>query len=335
MNKRPISLITGATGLAGRALSKRLLEKGHELRILVLEDDPLLADFVENCPDINSVEVCKGDITNYESIVPYFNNVSCVYHVAALVTGAHPKSVYEKVNVLGTKNVLEAVINANVPRLIAVATADVYGMPNGEVFTDTSEYRYWQDFYADSKIDAAKMVKQYVKERGVNATIIHPGWVYGPGDQNLIPAIVEMLQSGWVVTWGAMKMSKLDMIHVDDLANAMIMAASDAQTIGKDIIVSDNSEEITFPMLVELVAKQLKCSYRTIHLPYWLMMAIAKTSKLLKKIGVVEDVLLSPTDVRGFGLIFSFAPRAAKAMGWQRKVDTRKAFSDCAEQAKL
>ena len=103
MNKRPISLITGATGLAGRALSKRLLEKGHKLRILVLESDPLLADFISTCPDINSVEVCKGDISNYESIAPYFNGVSCVYHVAALVTGAHPKSVYEKVNVLGTK----------------------------------------------------------------------------------------------------------------------------------------------------------------------------------------------------------------------------------------
>jgi len=222
-----------------------------------------------------------------------------------------------------------------VPRLIAVATADVYGMPNGEVFTDTSEYRYWQDFYADSKIDAAKMVKQYVKEQGVKATIIHPGWVYGPGDQNLIPAITEMIQSGWVVSWGAMRSSKLDMIHVDDLADAMIMAANDEQTIGKDIIVSDNSEGITFPILVELVAKEFDCAYRSIHLPYWLMMAIAKASVFFKKLGVIQDVLISPTDVRGFGLRFSFQPRAAKAMGWQRKVDTRKAFSACVEQAKL
>lgn len=68
-------------------------------------------------------------------------------------------------------------MSAKVPRVIAVGTADVYGLPNGKTLTDTSDYRYWGEPYADSKIDAAKLVNRYVREKGLKATLIHPGWV--------------------------------------------------------------------------------------------------------------------------------------------------------------
>jgi len=329
MDNKTISLITGATGLAGRALSKRLLSEGQSIRILVLKNDPLLASYLALFDDKRAIQVCECDITNYLSIAKYFQGVSCVYHVAALVTGDHPKSIYDKVNVHGTRNVLDATLNAKVKRIITVATADVYGLPSGKTITDTSEYSYWGEPYADSKIDAAKLVKQYVTEKGLNASIIHPGWVFGPGDQNLIPAITEMIDSGTVISWGAMKTSVLDMIHVDDLANAMVIASRSGNTIGNDIIVSDNSEGVTFPDLVAIAGKQLNKSYKTIHLPYWLMMAIAKVSALLKKLGVVKSTVLTSTDVRSFGLVFPFKPQAAKNMGWKRKVDTRTAFGEC------
>jgi len=337
MNTQPISLITGATGLAGRALSKKLLAQGHKLKILVLKGDRLLTEYFalfKDTPEYaNKIEVCEGDITNYETIAQYFVGVFTVYHVAALVSGDHSRAMYQKVNVQGTQNVLDACLNAKVNRVITVATADVYGLPNGNEITDTSAYSYWGEPYADSKIDAAKLVKRYVKEKGLKATLIHPGWVYGPGDQNLIPAIVEMVQSGTVVTWGAMKTSVLDMIHV--LANGMLIASQSDETIGIDIIVSDNSEGITFPDLVTIVGEQLHCKYKSTHLPYWLMMTIAKMSAVMKKLGLIKCTFLSTTDVRSFGLVFPFQSKAAKAMGWQRQVDTKKAFADCVKLADI
>lgn len=329
MKTNTISLITGATGLAGRALSKQLINAGHNIRILVLKNDPLMASYLALFDDTKAIEVCECDITNYDSIAQYFNGVNCVYHVAALVSGDHPRAIYNLVNVKGTQNVLDATLNAKVPRIITVATADVYGLPNGKTITDTSNYNYWGEPYADSKIDAAKLVKQYVKEKGLKASIIHPGWVYGPGDQNLIPAILDMLNDGTVVSWGAMRTSVLDMIHVDDLANAMIIASNNDQMIGKDIIVSDNSEGLTFLDLVAVAAKQINTTYKTQHVPFWVMMSVAKVSAFMKIIGLSKNILLSSTDVRSFGLVFPFKPQAAKKMGWQRKMDTRIEFAKC------
>lgn len=144
-----------------------------------------------------------------------------------------------------------------------------------------------------------------------------------------------MILDGTVISWGAMKSSVLDMIHVDDLANAMVMAAGNDEVVGKDIIVSDNSEGVTFPELVALVGEQMQCSYRSIHLPYWVMMGMAKVTGFLKKLGVMRNVPIGTAEVRGFGLMFPFKPVAAKAMGWRRNINTREAFSACVKQAKL
>lgn len=96
MSNSPVSLITGAIGLAGRALSKRLLDEGHSLRVLVLKGDPLLDDYLSLFECSQSIEVCLGDITDYNAIRPYFDGVDCIYHVAAFVKGGCPgKSISE------------------------------------------------------------------------------------------------------------------------------------------------------------------------------------------------------------------------------------------------
>ncbi len=94
--------ITGATGFIGGALARKLREQGHEVHASVRN--------LEKAKDLEAlgIKIFKGDVTDKESMREAMTGTDAVFHVAGWYKiGTHDKSGGEKVNIQGTRNVLE------------------------------------------------------------------------------------------------------------------------------------------------------------------------------------------------------------------------------------
>ena len=112
-------LVSGAAGTVGSRLVRGLLEQGHKVRGLVLPEDPLRS----RLEDLDC-RIVEGDITDRKSLAGAFEGVDLVYHLAAVILSHDPK-VFEQVNVVGTRNMLQAAGEAGVGRFIYVSSASV------------------------------------------------------------------------------------------------------------------------------------------------------------------------------------------------------------------
>jgi nucleoside-diphosphate-sugar epimerase len=141
-------LVTGATGYIGSALLKKL--KG-DIRILTRQD-------IRS----SGIEVVRGDITDIVSVRKAVDGVDLVYHNAALVEHFVPYEELYKVNVIGTRNIVEAAIKEGVKKIVYTSTVAV---------TDKVK-----DDYCRSKAEAEKLVEKYWKR--IEIPVVRPAPVY-------------------------------------------------------------------------------------------------------------------------------------------------------------
>ncbi|MCQ2062758.1 MAG: SDR family NAD(P)-dependent oxidoreductase [Fibrobacter sp.] len=149
-------LITGGAGVVGKALCRELLTRGVCVRVLSLPGDTL----AKSLPP--QVELFEGDVSDYMSMRPAFDGVDCVFHLAAVLL-SNDVSLFEKVNVGGTRNVVSACQDAGVRRILYVSSISV----TYPVLTP----------YGKSKLAG----ESFVKDSGLDWTIVRPSLVIGDG----------------------------------------------------------------------------------------------------------------------------------------------------------
>lgn len=178
---KKLYLITGATGHVGTVLLEELLSRGEQVRALVYKD------FSGSLP--SGVQVCSGDITDIRSLEPFFDRFGfdriCLIHCAGMVTIASKKNPdVWKTNVEGTRNIMELSLAHGVDRVIYVSTVHVIPeRPKPEIITEVDSFspQLVQGQYAESKAAATQIVLDYAK-KGLNASVVHPSGIMGPGD---------------------------------------------------------------------------------------------------------------------------------------------------------
>jgi len=172
-------LVTGATGHIGNVLIRKLLAQGEKVRALVWrgEDTTPIKDL--------DVEQVEGDVLDLASLEPAMCGVETVYHLAGIISimpGRNP--LVWRVNVEGTRNVLEAARRAHIRRLVytssihAIARAP-HGVEMDESLGFDVENPYGE--YDRSKA-AASLEVQKASADGLNAVIVCPTGVIGPYD---------------------------------------------------------------------------------------------------------------------------------------------------------
>jgi NAD+-dependent farnesol dehydrogenase len=187
-------LVTGATGFLGRNLCKYLVEKGHQLRVLVRS--------TSNVPFLDkNIEVVTGDICDKESLQYALIGCEQVIHTAAYFRLWGSPELFEKINVLGTQNMLEAALIAKVRRFIHVSTIIVVGPqpPTVEITEETSYNPYPDDHYACTKMKGEQIALSYV-QRGLPVIVLRLGALYGPGGHYAFNRLFfEEFLRGWRV----------------------------------------------------------------------------------------------------------------------------------------
>ena len=175
-------LVTGASGFLGRAVLAELTKTDAEVRALVMENDPLAGELPER------VSVVSGDVCDEASLNRFFlgaDSETCVIHCAGVVSVAsHPGERIYRVNVGGTNNILRHCEKADVGKLVYVSS--VHAIPEGPKGTDITEDAVFspeavRGDYAKSKAIATALVFE-AASRGLNASVVFPSGIIGPGD---------------------------------------------------------------------------------------------------------------------------------------------------------
>ncbi|HEX2990275.1 MAG TPA: NAD-dependent epimerase/dehydratase family protein [Anaerolineales bacterium] len=209
--------LTGATGFLGGVLARHLRQAGHDVHASIR--DPNKASELQSM----GVRLFPGDVTDKESMREAMQGVDGVFHVAGWYKiGARDISPAEKVNVQGTRNVLELMRDLRVPKGVYTSTVAINSDTHGELKDESYRFsgRHLTE-YDRTKAAAHDIAVQFIAER-LPLVIVMPGVIYGPGDtsglrQSLIDFLkgkLPMLPTEAGFCWA----------HVDDTADGHILA---------------------------------------------------------------------------------------------------------------
>jgi nucleoside-diphosphate-sugar epimerase len=215
-------LLTGATGFVGGALARELISAGHRVRAVVRS--PGRARDLAGI----GVEIHQGDVTEKESMRQPMAGVDGVYHVAGWYKiGTRDKSDAVRINVDGTRHVLELASELGVPRTVYTSTLAVNSDTRGRVVDES--YRFTGrhiTVYDQTKADAHRVAEEFIA-RGLPVVIVQPGLIYGPGDtsgirtmfrdylQRRLPLVPKQTAFAWA--------------HIQDIARGHMLAMEKGQ----------------------------------------------------------------------------------------------------------
>jgi len=211
------SLVTGGGGFLGGAIVRRLLTLGDEVRALQRGDYPEL--------DALGVECIRGDIADLATVERAVAGCDRVFHVAAKVEMWGPKPPFYLANVVGTRNVLDAMRRHGVGRLIFTSSpsvvhagADIEGADESLPYPDRYEAAY-----PETKAESERMV--LAADGPDLATVaLRPHLIWGPGDRTLVPSIVDRARKGQLRLVGDGS-NLIDTVYIDNVVDAHIAAA--------------------------------------------------------------------------------------------------------------
>ncbi len=167
-------LVTGASGFLGRHLIHHLSQSGYAVRGMVRETSH--TRYVR--PEV--AEMVVGDVMDPASLNRAAEGCQYLVHTAALFRLWGDQAAFERTNVQGTANMLEAARRQGVEKFIHISTIAVIGMPlPGGIIDETSLCRP-ADPYQRSKLDGEKFVRMFSQGAGLPSVILRPGAFYGP-----------------------------------------------------------------------------------------------------------------------------------------------------------
>ncbi len=228
------NLITGATGFIGSHIAERLIKDGEEVTALVRKTGKV--DFLKSI----GTKLAYGDINDMGSVRNAMKGMDTVYHSAALADEWISYEEAYRVNVEGTKNLLECAREAGIKRFVFISSLAVLGLRDHFGTKADAPCHKSGDSYIDTKIDAEQLVMKYYKEYGLPITIVRPGFVFGPRDYKLMPRISEKLRSKKVMLIGTGK-TTINAVYIENLTDAIILAARSDKAVGQKYNVTNDS----------------------------------------------------------------------------------------------
>ncbi len=229
-------LVTGASGLLGRALLDRLRDNGERVRVMVRRRSLEL----EQLP---GVQVVYGDLGDPEAVDRAIAGVQVVYHVGAAMRGRWAE--FETGTVRGTSNVVDSCLSHRVERLVHVSSVtvlDYAGQRQHAVVDENAPiepYPEKRGSYTRAKLLAEQIVLDASRERGLPAVVVRPGQIFGPGYETQSPYGTIALERRWIgIGSGRLK---LPLVHVNDVVEALLAAATQPDVCGSIFHVVDST----------------------------------------------------------------------------------------------
>lgn len=246
-------LMTGATGFIGQHVLQKLITSGDEVRVLALPGTE------KDLPHPRAVRVFRGSLDDTEVLSKAVRGVRTVYHLCSLYPQS-PLSEMIRVNVDGTRNLLQAALRAGVRRFIYVSSSAVYepAIDRRRLISENSPLRTSNrgsfGNYALTKIAAEKLIREYNSRHDLEYVILRPTEVYGPPRpyfEKLIKLIAyrPRIALSFSAYYGVMQW-----IHMNDFVDVVVTAGSISES-PNDTFNIGGTEGFTVGDLIPIVWK--------------------------------------------------------------------------------
>ena len=270
-------LVTGGTGFIGSHLAEEGRRRGAEVVVLGLTDRPEEQANIEALRR-QGVEIVSGSITDPALCGRAMRGVTHVFHLAvAMREGGKRDEFFERVNLDGTRHLLQAATAGGVARFVYCSTIGIYGHRAPGVTREDSLLAPG-NVYERSKVAAEALVREVGAATGLPFTILRPADVYGPRDQRLLK-LFRGVSRGRFPLFGSGS-GRRHMVYVDDVVSAFFRACEREEALGEALIVA-GPRSCTLRELIALVQEATGSRRYGIRLPLAPMLATA---------AVVEDV---------------------------------------------
>ena len=270
-----VYLVTSAAGFMGGIVVRKLLERGERVRAFVLKGDPA----IKYVPA--GAEIFEGDVCDKESLerfftVPLGTETVCL-HIASLVSvdPEYNQKVMD-VNVGGCQNIIDCcVMHSECKKLVYVSsTGAIPELPKGRRITEVDHFdpKAVLGCYSESKAMATQLVLDAVRDYELNACVVHPSGIMGPGDN----AVGETTGTVIKIINGEMPAGiagSFNLCDARDLADGII-AAADKGRMGECYILANDA--VTFRDFAAILAEEAGVKPMHTFLPIWAANAMAK-----------------------------------------------------------
>jgi len=356
-------LVDGAKGHTGTFLVKNLLEKYNDCKIIATDlptgerkkimtkEKVFSKDLGYMLEVLNNkrVEYIAADLTKSETLSLLFEGkkYDAIFHPASLYDYFAPLDLLRKINVEGTRNLLEIVCKSQdlkKLRFMHWSTCGVYGEPpykydpktNYVIPADeTAPYNPPND-YSVSKMEQEIVLKEYSEQKKLKTTIIRSAPIFGPyqtyGTYHILLLIRVMGHGGGIYIHPNKHRLMLPSIHIEDLANAAIFLSEKEEAIGEAYNVAHDA--VWMDDWLEWLNDKLSVRYTL--LPVWfpifklfakLTAGLAKLrNKKARKLGI-RPILDLPM-VKYVTHQYAFSNQKLKDLGYKFKFDTWTGFQD-------
>lgn len=206
-------LVTGGAGYFGEILSRKLLADGHSVRSLDLNPCTV--------PGVDSVE---GDIRNADLTRAACQNIDVVYHNVAQVPLAKDKKLFETVNILGVRNIVDGAKAAGVKKLVYTSSSAVFGVPSHTPITPESQPKP-AEAYGAAKL-AGESVCLQAADESLAVSVIRPRTILGHGRLGILQILFDWIAAGKPVPVFNGGHNVYQFVHGSDLADACISAGN-------------------------------------------------------------------------------------------------------------
>ncbi len=271
------TVVTGATGFIGSRITKKLVERGDRVKVLVRK--------TSDTRNIDSLDVEKvyGDVTDRASLKTAFTGCDKLFHAAGFVS--FKKSDHRKmleINVRGSSNVLSAAAAAGVTKVVFTSSVAAIGVEHdGSPITESTKYDLYSEGigYMNCKYLAEKEASNHA-EKGLPVVIANPSVVLGSGD--------IYLSSSGSVLWFCRKRfpgymdGTFNVVDVDDVAQGHLLAEKNGKPGERYILANENVDVRGYFSLLEEItgisAPRIKIPYAFAYFTAFLLERVFRLS---------------------------------------------------------
>ena len=247
-------MVTGGNGFLGSRIAARLAREGHEVYSVQRSDPAVIQKHEE-------ITYMQADLSDRDSMMPCFEGIEAVFHVAALTGMWGTREEFYSANVTATENVIEACRQHGIPRLIYTSTPSV--VFTGEPIQGWDESvpygENWLCHYAETKSIAEAMVLSPEYADDFVAVALRPHLIWGDKDPHMLPRLVNRARAGELKIVGD-GTNKVDLTHVENATQGhicafRIMQESPEKVRGKAYFISDGEPVVLWDWINNLLER--------------------------------------------------------------------------------